>query len=241
MIKGTKSSQILAVLAKIPQFRREAVQEVTVDFCPSMTLSIKNSCPNSVIVIDRFHVQKLVTEALQEMRVQSRWQAIKEENENVKKARKQKKQYCPKTYSNGDTKKQLLARSRYLLFKPKGQWTANQSQRANILFTNFPKLEEAYNLSMMFRSFYQYSTNKKQAKEMLDSWYKLVEEKGFDSFITTAEYIKTKEDTILNYFLNRSTNASAESFNAKLKGFRALVRGVRDKFFFLFRVSKLYG
>ncbi|MFH1670178.1 MAG: DDE transposase, partial [Patescibacteria group bacterium] len=33
----------------------------------------------------------------------------------------------------------------------------------------------------------------------------------------------------------------AESFNAKIKGFRALLRGVRDMEFFLFRVSKLYG
>ncbi|MDO8529120.1 MAG: DDE transposase, partial [bacterium] len=38
-----------------------------------------------------------------------------------------------------------------------------------------------------------------------------------------------------------STNASAESFNAKLKNFRTVVRGVRDKKFHLFRVSKLYA
>jgi hypothetical protein len=33
---------------------------------------------------------------------------------------------------------------------------------------------------------------------------------------------------ILNFFENRSTNASAESFDAKLKAFRAYLRGVRD-------------
>ncbi|WP_317173357.1 transposase [Flavobacterium columnare] len=33
--------------------------------------------------------------------------------------------------------------------------------------------------------------------------------------------------TILNYFDNRSTNASAESFNAKIKAFRSKFRGVR--------------
>jgi len=52
--------------------------------------------------------------------------------------------------------------------------------------------------------------------------------------------MKTK-DQILNYFLNRSTNASAESFNAKLKAFRSVVRGVRDRKFHLFRVAKLYA
>jgi len=63
----------------------------------------------------------------------------------------------------------------------------------------------------------------------------------FDSFKTIAHYLEDHIYTILNYFPDRSTNASAESFNAKLKGFRALLRGVTDKKFFLFRVAKLYA
>ena len=39
--------------------------------------------------------------------------------------------------------------------------------------------------------------------------------------------------------LNRSTNAGAESFNAKVKAFRSQFRGVTDIPFFLFRLSKL--
>ncbi|MDE6091228.1 MAG: transposase [Duncaniella sp.] len=46
-------------------------------------------------------------------------------------------------------------------------------------------------------------------------------------------------DTILNFFINRSTNAGAESFNAKVKAFRSQFRGVTDIPFFLFRLSKL--
>ena len=46
---------------------------------------------------------------------------------------------------------------------------------------------------------------------------------------------------ILNFFNNRSTNANAESFNAKLKLFRANQRGVKDKTFFLFRMMKLFA
>ncbi len=94
---------------------------------------------------------------------------------------------------------------------------------------------------MMFRSFYENSKTVLEAKEKLDKWYLKVEEKNLDSFITASESIRLRETTILNYFLNRSTNASAESFNAKLKGFRAVIRGVRDKKFFLFRIFKLYG
>ena len=50
-----------------------------------------------------------------------------------------------------------------------------------------------------------------------------------------------RENEILNYFVNRFTNASAESFNAKVKQFRALLRGIIDRKFFLFRLTKIYA
>ncbi|WP_370629851.1 transposase [Pedobacter sp. MR2016-19] len=46
---------------------------------------------------------------------------------------------------------------------------------------------------------------------------------------------------MLNFFINRTTNASAESFNAKIKSLRATPRGVRDVKFFLFRLWKIYA
>jgi transposase len=94
---------------------------------------------------------------------------------------------------------------------------------------------------MMFRSFYENSKSIIDAKQKLNNWYEKIDNEKMESFYLPAETIRLYETTILNYFVNRSTNASAESFNAKLKGFRALVRGVRDKKFFLFRIAKLYG
>ncbi len=46
---------------------------------------------------------------------------------------------------------------------------------------------------------------------------------------------------IINYFDNRSSNASAESFNAKIKAFRSQFRGVRNIPFFKFRLAKLFA
>jgi len=48
-------------------------------------------------------------------------------------------------------------------------------------------------------------------------------------------------ENILNFFDNRSTNANAESFNSKIKLFRANLRGVTDVKFFLFRLVKLFS
>ncbi|MBO5957375.1 MAG: transposase [Bacteroidales bacterium] len=47
--------------------------------------------------------------------------------------------------------------------------------------------------------------------------------------------------TIVNYFENRSTNASAESFNAKVKAFRSQFRGISDIPFFIFRLATLFA
>ena len=241
LVEGTKSCDISSVFNKIPLAARERVLEVTLDFSSSMENAARVSFPNARLTTDRFHVQQLVTEALQQMRITLRWKVIQEENEGVKQAKKNNKLYKEHIYTNGDTKKQLLARSRYLLFKPEYEWTTRQKQRAVILFTLFPELHEGYKLSMCFRNVYQFSKTREQATQRLTVWCKKVYEKKFDVFMTVAEYLKGHEDTILNYFPERHTNASAESFNAKLKGFRALVRGVRDTKFFLFRVAKLYG
>ncbi len=243
IVAGTKSTEVITVLEKIPIEKREKVSEVTLDMSNAMDAIIKGSFPKVIIVTDRFHVQQLVTEAVQEIRILLRKKAIKEESRAILRARRNKikKRYQPPTYDNGDTKKQLLARSRYLLFKSTGKWTDSQRARATIFFKEFPELHHAYNISMAFRSWYENNTDKKQAKESLRQWYKKVEEGNIEPFLVAAQSIKAYEDTILNYFNNRSTNASAESFNAKLKGFRTLVRGVRDVKFFLFRVSKLYG
>ena len=241
MIHGTKSSEIVPILNKIPIEKRNEVKEITLDMAGSMELISEKAFPDATQVIDRFHVQQLVSEAVQEIRIDLRREAIKEENENIKQARKEKKRYYLKTYENGDTKKQLLARSRYLLFKPQSKWTESQFERSEILFKEFPEIKNAYDISMSFRSFYETSKTVSEAKEKLDKWHQKIEEKNLDSFLTASESIRLHEIRILNYFINRSTNASAESFNAKLKGFRTVIRGVRDKKFFLFRIAKLYG
>jgi transposase len=241
IVAGTKANDISMVLNKIPVEQRQLVEEITLDLSPAMKAAIKTSFPQATVVDDRFHVQQLVSEAVQDSRIIMRREALKEENEAIKLCRAEKRPYQPVEFENGDTKKQLLARSNHLLFKPQSKWTINQKQRGEILFREFPEIEKAHEIAMMFRNCYETSHSIPEAKESFKKWYEKVEEKQIESFLVVADSIRLHETTILNYFINRSTNASAESFNAKLKGFRALVRGVRDKEFFLFRVAKLFG
>ncbi|MBR7023801.1 MAG: transposase, partial [Bacteroidales bacterium] len=67
------------------------------------------------------------------------------------------------------------------------------------------------------------------------------EQSGIDSFHTIMDTIHLHYDEILNYYLHRSTNASAEQLNSTIKAFRKSLRGVQDLKFFFFRLSKIYA
>ncbi|CAM4147836.1 transposase [Flavobacterium weaverense] len=240
MIAGTKAETVIAILEKIPLKLRNSVTEITLDMAANMGLIAKKCFSNAVRVTDRFHVQKLALEALQEIRIKYRWQAIDIENDAIEKAKFTKTKFEPKILSNGDTIKQLLARSRYILYKNKSKWSENQSERARFLFELYPDIEKAYQLCQDLRNVFENTTDKIYGLSKLARWHEKVAQAEFKSFNTISRSIQNHYQTILNYFDNRSTNASAESFNAKIKAFRSQFRGVRNIEFFLFRLSNIY-
>lgn len=71
--------------------------------------------------------------------------------------------------------------------------------------------------------------------------YNKVEKIGVDNFRTIIETMQNNCLSVLSYFEKRSTNASAESFYAKIKAFRRQSRDVRDRAFFMFRLAKIYA
>lgn len=241
MIKGTKAEDVIAVLMQIPQEQRNQAKEITLDMAGSMQKIAKACFPRAMQVIDRFHVQKLVYEAVQELRITYRWQAIKDENKGIKEAKKQGITYEAEVFENGDTLRQLLARSRYLLFKSPDKWIKSQKIRAEILFKQFDDLKQVYYYSLQLGQIFSTSYDKDVARAKLALWYNKIEEYGYDTFTTVANSIENHYERILNFFVNRSTNAAAEAFNAKIKAFRASFRGVVDMKFFLFRLAKVYA
>lgn len=241
IVKGTESESIIKVLHKIKERARKKVKEVTLDLAPTMARIVKRSFPKAKLVSDRFHVQQLANEGVQDIRIAHRWDAIEQENKEMDLAKQAKRPWVPEILENGDTVKQLLARSRYLLFKKEVNWTPSQDHRAEILFRLYPDLHKAYKLSQELSSILSHSKSRMLAFKKLALWYNNIEAAGFKSFNTIARTIQNNYETILNYFDNRSTNASAESFNAKIKAFRSQFRGVRSVKFFLFRLAKIYA
>ena len=150
--------------------------------------------------------------------------------------------FRPKVLNNGDTLIELLTRSRYALTQSRDKWSVKQTKRMNLLFEQYPKIKEAYDIVNKLRSIFRNKNlTKETAGKKLYEWYKCVVDCTLREIKSARDAIKYREDNVLNYFVNRATNASAESLNSKLKAFRAQVRGVSDLSFFMYRVCKIYG
>lgn len=253
MIRGVATDVVSAVLKKMPLGRRLKVNTVTTDLSSAMMLTVRKTFPRASLINDRFHVQQLVSEAVDQLRIRHRWEVLEAENKAIREHRALRKaartkeerelvgQWEPERMDNGETMPQIMARSRHIVLKHKSKWNEQQRQRAEILFAKFPDLETAYNLSLKLVDIFNRHSTPAVARLNLARWYNKVEEFGDKQFSKVLETFENNSLTIINYFERRLTNASAESFNAKIKAFRTQFRGVGDIRFFMFRLATLYS
>ena len=122
---------MVAVLMKLSKEKRDAVEEVTMDFSDSMHAIVEQCFPKAMITIDRFHAQQLCTDAMQELRVRIKREERKKDieaheqhkyklkrRETTRKAdktdprgrkrRRKNEVYKPQRMANGDTAIELL-------------------------------------------------------------------------------------------------------------------------------------
>lgn len=230
MIMSTKHQILESVLHKVPRKIRWNVQSLSRDLAESYNWVGRTCFPNAVQIADKFHMVKLGLEALQDVRVRYRQKALSQEWQDEKK--------FPQNFSNGDTLRQLLARSRYLLFSFESEWTESQRERAQILFQYFPEIENAYRDILAFRRFYRTEIGSpEKASRSLSAWFKRMKKSEVPELKTFVKTVKDNEETILAYFMQGRTNAFAESLNAKIQRFLISNYGIRDRNFFHFRLS----
>ncbi|KAB6428998.1 transposase [Bacteroides xylanisolvens] len=116
-----------------------------------------------------------------------RWQVIKEENKAIKAAKEKGEVHKAEELENGDTLRQLLARSRYLLFKSPDKWTKSQKIRAELLFKQFEDIKHVYYYSLELGKIFSTNYDKDVARAKLALWYNKIEEYGYDTFTTVID------------------------------------------------------
>ncbi|WP_297238407.1 transposase [uncultured Porphyromonas sp.] len=146
-------------------------------------------------------------------------------------------------FSNEDTLKQPLHRSKGLLFKRNTEWTDDQQERAKLLFKQFSEIEEAYKYCLRIRKWYEpirprYSDRKYKIKE---EDLMLITKEGMESKVeeirNIANFLRSNSTPILRYFYRRESNAKAEALNQNLRRIVSANYGVRNTDFFLYRIA----
>ena len=262
IVKGTRAQVVIKALKRISESLRSQVKEVTLDFSESMHRIVEACFPQAMLTLDRFHHQQFCLEAVQEVRIALRRDEMTRVANEREEFRLMLKSYAakgeaptdkdgnpirlnaayhPEKLENDETRAEILARSKYLLMMSPDKWTDTQKERAAILFREYPEIEKAFSISHSLRIIFSKRCSKEDGRKSLKEWYKKVGESDYKAFNDIAVAMYDREDEILNYFVNRSTNAAAESLNAKIKQFRAQLRGIIDQKFFLFRLTKIYA
>lgn len=170
IIKGTKSDIVFNKLNKIRAKLRYDVKTITLDLSHSMAKIARESFPNAMQIIDRFHVQKLINDAVQDTRIKHRWIAQAIEDKFKEKCEKANIKYKPTLFDNDETVAQLFTRSRYALMMDKMDWTKSQVERMKILFDNFPDVEIAYDIAQNFRKIMNARNEVKMVKKSYNAY-----------------------------------------------------------------------
>jgi transposase len=262
LIQSLKVKTIVSVIRKFGDKCFE-VKSLSRDLSQTYDWIGRQVFMNAEHVADKFHVLKHGFEALQNLRItyrQLELHRIKQlQDEHLKNELRIQKQlrekyntsyrlkkfnYTPEVFKNGETLLQLLARSRYLLFKYPSEWSEEQKIRAKILFDEFDDLQKAYSLIISFRKWYKAIHLRKSRTTILrnlNAWYQKVKRLNIEHINVFRALVQRHQGIILNYFRAGRTNAAAEALNSRIQRFISINYGTRDIDFFLFRLAVYFS
>jgi transposase len=236
MAMTTKLDGLKQALDKVPSKIRLKVKTISKDLASNYEWLALQYFSFAERVADKFHIIKMGFEGLQAIRVRYRQELLTKERETKKK----KQRIINKRYENEETEKELLARSRGLLFKFPNEWSSRQEERARILFREYPEIYKAYTLMLEFRRFYK-EKDRKTALVKLERWRVNVQNENIPEMLNFNHQIETHQGVILNYFNSFKTNASAECLNSHLQRFFINNYGIRNRDFFHFRIKLAFS
>ncbi|MDE2174624.1 MAG: ISL3 family transposase [Betaproteobacteria bacterium] len=214
MLPDRDKKTVARYLAGLPG--REDVRYVAIDMWVPYREAVREVLPDAIVVVDKFHVQRLGNMALDEFR-RSLGRADKADPARKKAA---------------GVKKDLA------LFR-KRERDLNDRERLLLSgwLNNIPELAEAYRLKEGYFDIYE-AGNQAQAAARFDAWAKSVGPEHRAAFAPALSAWRNWQPQILAYFDHRITNAFTESLNSLI---RSINRRGRGHSFEVLRALVLYS
>lgn len=173
------------------------IKAVTSDMSKTFLPAIEKYFPNAENIIDKFHIKKVLIDALDDVR--------KAEQRSVY-----------------DKKGLFLGRRLFMI--PKAKLTGEQSVTLAEMSKRYPQTGRAYRIVAGLDDFYA-SQSIEEAESSFDSLYSWMRRCRLKPMKSAAETLKRHKSKIMNFFHNRLTNAICEGINSMIQAAKRKARG----------------
>ena len=181
---------------------RQNIKQVSCDMSPAFIKGVKENLPQAEITFDKFHIIKLINEAVDQVR-------------------REEAQGNP-----------LLKGTRFIFLKNKANLTEKQKEiKASLSLAKLNlKSIRALQIRETFQQIYQAETSE-QFEALLKRWYYWATHSQLAPMIKVAKTIKRHWDGILNWKKSQINNGILEGLNSVLQAAKRKARGYKIKHF----------
>jgi transposase len=191
------------------------IEKAVMDMWDPYIASVRENCPNTAIIFDKFHISKKVNEALDSIRRKEFAKAPEEERKGMK-------------------KKRFLILSRQERLNPEQKESLEDLKRVN------DQLYSAYLLKEQVLNIFD-EDNPASAWVRLGKWIANVQRSGIKAYENVVKTMKNYWYGIVNYFRYKLTNAASEGFNNKINIIKRRAYGYRDLEYFRLKILHSCG
>jgi transposase len=199
-------------LGTLSPAQRQRVAAVAADMWLPYAQAIQELTPEAVLVHDKFHVAKLVNEALDQVRRQEH-RALGKGEDNP------------------------LTKTKYLWLRNPVEFNPEQKEQFDLLRKSELKTVRAWHLKETLANFWFLPTLA-AATKFFDRWYNWAVRSRLKPMADVARKLKDHLQGLLNYFSHPISNAVTEGLNSKIQFLKHAARGFRS--FENYRTSILF-
>jgi transposase len=199
LLRERSKATVIEYLQSLPTSTKERISVVCTDMWASYHDAARTVLPDAKLVVDKFHVLKLLSGCLETVR------------KDIRK-------------SLTDKQRRTLMHDRFLLLRRPHDLNEHDTLVLEAWLKNFPQLGAAYRLKEDFYSIYDAPTHE-EALQHYFAWLEQMTPDIYQAFLPLTLAIEHYGDAIFNYFHHRYTAGYTESLNGLMKLTQRMGRG----------------
>src|SRR6201984_2369768 len=189
-------------LEDVPQGQREKSEAAAMDMSAGFAAATAQQAPHVVIIHDKFHVAKMLNEAVDRVRRKEHKELLKQNDAR-------------------------LTGSRQLWLYNPINLKDERAEEFERLIQSELKTSRAWMLKESFAGFWQ-QEGRWHAQGYFSKWYSRARRSRLEPLKKVAKSLKNHLNTLPNYFIHPITNAVTEGLNNRIQEIKANARGFRS-------------